>query len=90
MWVEGFRGNLHFLVCLQTLDIDPSSKNLHILLDRISVVNVDTSEQIPTALDLPLSDGDLDTLAGIVASVARHGDERSAPSRESALLRLLH
>ncbi|GAA2181070.1 hypothetical protein GCM10009785_14470 [Brooklawnia cerclae] len=76
LWVEARRGDVIVVVSLQTLDQDPKSKNIHVLMDRIGVDvfrdgdPVDPAdplrEKTTTRFELPLSSADL---AGLVALV---------------------
>lgn len=56
LWVDGkINGKTAVTIYLQSFDRDPSSKNYHILMDRISV-QMNNGDIIRTDVDLPLDD----------------------------------
>lgn len=56
LWVDGkINGKTAVTIYLQSFDRDPSNKNYHILMDRISV-QMNNGDIIRTDVDLPLDD----------------------------------
>ena len=86
MWVCVRRGEMEFLLSLQTFDRDPNSGNLHALTDRIGVYAYTgaysaaaAQEQMKiTPLELPLSGADLDTLAELLRALSDCAGDREA------------
>lgn len=87
MWVEARRDDVGIIVSLQTLDQDPQSLNIHVLMDRIGVgVFGDTDnpdvggplfEANTTGLELPLTPEDLEELLTLVETrIADHNGSR--------------
>ena len=62
-WIEITKDGREFLVSLQPPDKDPSSKNHHVLMDRIGVCY--NEHWIITDIDLPMDEKSLDALVEI-------------------------
>ena len=76
-WVEGIVGDKRFLVSLQAFDYDKSSRNIHVLMDRIGICKYDKNAKHPdflnlmevTSLELPLNEDDLEELYSVLAEL---------------------
>lgn len=69
MWVEARKNDLISLVSFQAFDVDPTSKNIHVLMDRIGVYNYNIynpeevfKNMVVTDIDLPFEKEDLNEL----------------------------
>ena len=68
-WVNATKENIKYFISLQAFDRDASSKNYHVLMDRIGICAF-SNEKKPdyfnlmetTSLELPLGEQDLDEL----------------------------
>lgn len=73
-WVSGSNGEKKFFISLQAFDKDRSSKNYHVLMDRIGICFYNMDEKKPdyfhimkvTSLELPLNENDLEDLYGLI------------------------
>ena len=65
-WVEvrGMNG-FNAVVSLNMLDIDPKTKNIHCLYDRIGVI-FSTEDWVCTGLDLPLENAEKEQVAQLI------------------------
>ncbi len=76
-WVEGIVDDKKFLVSLQAFDYDKSSKNVHVLMDRIGICKYDKNAKHPdylntmevTSLELPLNEDDLEELYNVLTEL---------------------
>ena len=81
MWVAGERAEVFLTVSLQVLDQDPSSLNVHALMDRIvvhvfragdEIDNTDPLlERATTDLQLPLNTAEIETLLALIEAKAK-------------------
>lgn len=79
-YIEVVLDDVNFLVSLQPIDIDPSSHNKHMLMDRIGIsgyvgkYNADTvlSNSIITDIDLPLDDKKIKRIFYIMLEMVSH------------------
>lgn len=73
-WVDATKGNVKYFISLQAFDMDTSSKNYHILMDRIGICAFVNEVRNPdyfnhmnmTSLELPLGERHLDELLEIM------------------------
>lgn len=78
MWVCVKRNDVHFIVSLQTFDRDPSTGNLHVLIDRIGIYayighysSIDgQTKMMTTNIELPLDDKKLNELGKILRDLS--------------------
>ncbi|VYU66805.1 Uncharacterised protein [Clostridium tertium] len=77
-WVCVKRNDVNFLISLQTFDRDPSTGNLHILMDKIGIyayvgnyssIDAQTKMMI-TNIELPLDDNKLNELGQILRDLS--------------------
>lgn len=65
-WVEvKGAGGFDAVISLNMLDIDPQTKNIHSLYDRIGLI-VSTEEWVNTDIDLPLGEAEKEQIAQLV------------------------
>jgi hypothetical protein len=88
--IKDLKNGVRFELFLQAFDIDPVSKNLHVLYDRIALYNPSTYEQVITPFDLPLGENDLKALIKDIDSFADSCNDSTAQNNESRLLKYLH
>lgn len=78
-WVDAIRGNVKYFISLQPFDRDTSSKNYHVLMDRIGICAFSKEVKEPdyfslmqmTSLELPLGEKDLDELLEIMNNMEK-------------------
>ena len=69
MWIEVRRNDVFYFISFQAFDIDPSSKNVHVLMDRIGVYKYKKysakeafENMVITDIDLPFGQDELKEL----------------------------
>lgn len=72
-WIEIAKDGREFLVSFQPPDKDPSSKNHHVLMDRIGVCSDD--QWIITDIDLPMDEKSLGALVDIINGLKKNCTE---------------
>lgn len=77
-WVDATKENIKYFISLQAFDMDTTSKNYHVLMDRIGICAFSNGEKPDyfnlmetTSLELPLGEQDLDELLKKMINMGR-------------------